>query len=146
MAAPKIEWGPGFVNTWLFPGKVDNPLPRPELNGITTESEAGNRDWTEWRADDHEIEIIVRMVPRLNNGSVTGYSTPNVGVYHALAWLAKGGNQARYYPDSALGSFHLVEAIGLVPKDVVSREPGGARYRIGPIRLRDVNGTVFSEY
>jgi len=66
-------------------------------------------------------------------------------VREALKWLAKGGNQARFYPDADVASYHTVEAIGLVPKDAVRREPGGARYRVA-LRLRDMDGTPFTEY
>ena len=135
---PKVLWGPGFTNVWVFPGPADNPLPTTTPRGKHAEADSGARDWWGTR-DDHELFLVVRFIPRADHAGVTGYSTEG-GVRSALAWMWK--NPFRFYPDRNDESrFHLCQ---LLEWPQVERE-GGMFFKL-PLKLRDAQGVPFTEY
>lgn len=141
MATPKITWGAGFANTWLFPGALDNPIPTTPKPGAIAEAKSGARDkWSD--RTDYELSFVVNFVPKSNVGSVTGYSTATTGVREALAWL-EDQNQGKFYPDSGAGTNYTFYLIDWTWGNVV-RSPGGARYHI-TMKIRS-STAAFSEY
>jgi hypothetical protein len=142
---PKIAWGASFANTWQWPGAADDPLPLSIPRGAEGESEDGTTTFWETRVDE-ELALTARFIPKADAGSVTGYSTTTTGVREALLWMqtgsASGKNQFRFYPDSTSGTYHTCILVG---EPEASRDEGGARYRVR-LRMRDVDGTAFTEY
>jgi hypothetical protein len=120
---PKITWSAAFANTLLFPGPIDAPVPRTVVVGAVAESRSGVRDHWLTRTD-YPLDIVVRFIPRDDDGSVNGYTASN-GWQDFLAWAQKQ-NPLRYFPDNGTGTYYTCY---LLEHDVV-RDEGGARYRI----------------
>lgn len=135
-----LTWGAGFVNTWTFPGPVDNPVPRKIVRGKSAESKSGEVDYWEDR-EDRELTLVVPLIPKTTAGSTTGYSAAS-GVQDALAWLQRGGLARLYF---SAGVFKTVRAIDLDPDRDVERSQGGSRYTV-KLRLRTTDGTSWTEY
>jgi hypothetical protein len=136
---PKILWGPGYTNIWVFPGPADTPLPVTTPRGKHAEADSGARDWWGSR-DDHELSLVVRFIPRDDQAGVTGYSSEPGGVREALLWMWK--NPFRFYPDrNNDGRWH--DCL-LVDWPQPERE-GGMFYKLA-LKLRDTSGAPFTEY
>jgi len=143
--SPQLTWGAAFANTWVFPGPVDTPRTLSPSIGADAESRSGETDRWEDRQDEMAV-LTVRMVPLEDVAGVTGYNGAT-GVKAALLWLQQQ-NVGRLYPKpvAAPGTYHEVKLRGYDPEGDVIREQGGARYRVGPLRFRDVNGTAFTAW
>jgi hypothetical protein len=146
MAIPKtskIEWGASFANTWTFFGAPDNPLAVPVGVGALHISDARNVDYWDVRDDGH-FSCDAVAIPRDTGGGVTGYSTASTGVYQALKWMAKG-NIFRFYPDKDVGTYYTMVLIGFDPKQHITRERGGARYRVH-LPMMTTDGSQVTQY
>lgn len=139
-ATPKITWGTGFANTWMFRTATDAPQPLSMPVGQVAEAASGVRDFWQSRRDE-QLSFVARLVPKEDTGGITGFATAGTGVREALAWMM-AQNVFRFYPDATAGSFHTCY---LVADPTVERENGGSHYRV-TMKIRDTAGVAFSEY